>query len=237
MTLAPELAGALDLIERLVAGGITPAMGHTEATEPLVRAAMARGLRHATHLYNAMAGAAKVGIYRVPGALEVALAEDALTAEVIADGHHVAPTLLRLAFKAKGAARLCVVTDAMRAAGMPDGEWRFGGADGTPVAVHGGVARTLDGRSLASSVTPMDAMVRFLVQQVGLPLEQVATSASATPARVAGVDDRKGSLAAGKDADVVVLDADLRVVLTAVRGHIVYRRAAAEALSSAGGAP
>jgi N-acetylglucosamine-6-phosphate deacetylase len=187
---------------------------------------MARGLRHATHLYNAMAGAAKVGLYRVPGALEVALAEDDLTAEVIADGHHVAPTLLRLAFKAKGADQLCVVTDAMRAAGMPDGEWRFGGADGTLVAVHGGVARTLDGGSLASSVTPMDAMVRFLVQQVGLPLEQVATSASTTPARVAGVAGRKGSLAVGKDADVVVLDADVRVVLTAVRGHVVYRRAA-----------
>jgi len=224
VTLAPERAGALDLIERLASAGITPSMGHTEATEPVIRAALQRGLRHATHLYNAMSRATKVGLSRVPGAVEVALAEDGMTTEVIADGHHVAPTLIRLAVKAKGAAGLCVVTDAMRAAGMPAGEYTFGPRDGTPVRVQDGIACTLDGASLASSVTPMDTMVRFLVQEVGLPLEVAVTMAATTPARVAGVDARKGTIMVGKDADLVVLDEDLYVAMTLVGGQVVYQR-------------
>ena len=121
MTLAPEVPGALDLIRALSARGAVPSAGHTEADEALLLEAIDAGLRHATHLYNAMSTITKRGPYRVPGLVETALSDDRMTAEVIADGFHLAPALLKIAARAKGADKLLLVTDAMRGACMPDG--------------------------------------------------------------------------------------------------------------------
>jgi N-acetylglucosamine-6-phosphate deacetylase len=223
MTLAPEVEGALDLIRALRRRGAVAAAGHTEAAEPQIEAAIAAGLSHATHLYCAMSTITKVGPRRVPGLVEVALASDRLTTEVIADGHHLAPALLTIAARAKGARMLLLVTDAMRGAGMPDGRYAFGPRHGTLAVVEGGVARTEDNSGFASSTARMCDLVERMVRLAGCELGAALEMASLTPARVLGLDDRKGRLAPGFDADVVVLDADLTVRATLAGGALVHR--------------
>jgi N-acetylglucosamine-6-phosphate deacetylase len=221
VTLAPEVDGALELIAALRERGAVAAAGHTEATEPQIERAIGAGLRHVTYLYNAMSTITKNGPYRVPGLVETALARDDLTAEVIADGYHLAPALLRIAARAKGPERLLLVTDAMRGAGMPDGTYTFGPLDGTPAIVENGVARTLDNTGFASSTVQTVDLVRTMVERAGCRLEDAVRMASTTPAQALGVGDRKGALAAGHDADLVVLGADWRVQATVVGGHVV----------------
>lgn len=223
MTLAPEVEGALELVRRLAARGIVASAGHTEAAHADVLAAVRAGLRHATHLYCAMSTIVKEGPRRVPGLLETTLASDELSTELIADGHHLHPALLRLAVAAKGPDRLCLVTDAMRAAGMPDGVYTFGGPDGAPAVVEGGVARTPDNTGFASSTARMHELVRNMVRLAVCTLAEAVQMASLTPARLLGLDDHKGSLVPGNDADLVVLDRDLDVRLTMVGGQIVYQ--------------
>ncbi|HEX2035477.1 MAG TPA: N-acetylglucosamine-6-phosphate deacetylase [Chloroflexota bacterium] len=223
MTLAPELPGALELIGALRRRGATPAAGHTEATEPQLRRAIEAGLRHATHLYCAMSTITKDGPRRIPGLVETALVADELSTEVIADGHHVPPTLLKLAARAKGAAKLLLVTDAMRGAGMPDGTYTFGPLHGTPAVVSGGVARTLDNSGYASSTARMIDLVRNMVQLAGCTLSEAVQMASYSPALALGLAGRKGTLEPGKDADVVVLDRELRVRGTVAGGQIVFQ--------------
>jgi N-acetylglucosamine-6-phosphate deacetylase len=222
MTLAPEVEGALDLIADLRGRGATAAAGHTEATEPEIRRAVAAGLSHATHLYCAMSTITKDGPRRVPGLVETALAADELTTEVIADGHHLAPTLLRIAARAKGPARLLLVTDAMRGAGMPDGTYAFGPPHGALAIVEGGVARTPDNTGFASSTARMNELLRIMVSRAGCPLEDALRMASLTPATALGLAGRKGHLRPGWDADVVLLEPDLAVRATVVAGQVVY---------------
>jgi N-acetylglucosamine-6-phosphate deacetylase len=222
MTLAPELPGALELIGALRIRGAVAAAGHTEATEPEIERAVAAGLAHATHLYCAMSTIVKDGPRRIPGLVEVALASDSLTTEVIADGHHLAPSLLRLAWRAKGPERLLLVSDAMRAAGMPDGTYTFGPPHGTPAIVAGGVARTLDNTGYASSTARACDLVRTMVHRAGCPLGDAVRMASLTPATVLGLANRKGRLAPGWDADLAILDRQLNVRATVVAGEVVY---------------
>jgi N-acetylglucosamine-6-phosphate deacetylase len=222
VTLAPEVEGALDLIVTLRGRGIVAAAGHTEAAEPELRQAMAAGLRHATHLYCAMSTIQKDGPRRIPGLLEVALASDALSTEVIADGHHLAPTLLRIAVKAKGPERLLLVTDAMRGAGMPDGTYTFGPPDGSLAIVENGVARTPDNTGFASSTVQTCDLVRNMVELAGCSLSEAVQMASRTPAEALGLGHRKGRLRAGYDADVVLMDAGMRVRRTIVAGKAVF---------------
>ncbi len=223
MTLAPEIDGALDLIRALRRRGAVAAAGHSEATEPQIEAAVAAGLSHATHLYCAMSTITKVGPRRVPGLVEVALASDRLTTEVIADGHHLAPALLTIAARTKGPQKLLLVTDAMRGAGMPDGRYAFGQLHGTLAVVEGGVARTEDNSGFASSTARMCELVERMVRLTGCGLAAALEMASLSPARALGLDDRKGRLAPGFDADVVVLDADLTVRATLAGGAVVHR--------------
>lgn len=224
MTLAPEIEGALELITALRARRAVPSAGHTEATEPQLLRAIEAGLRHATHLYCAMSTIVKDGPFRVPGLVETALARDDLTTEVIADGFHLAPALLKIAARAKGPSRLMLVSDAMRGAGMPDGTYAFGPRHGSPAIVEHGVARTPDNTGFASSTARMNELVRTMVRLAGCPLLDAVQMASTTPATALGLGASKGRVRPGYDADLVVLDSDLDVAATVVAGAVVYRR-------------
>jgi N-acetylglucosamine-6-phosphate deacetylase len=216
MTLAPELPGGLDLIADLAGAGVVPALGHSAATYEVARAAIAAGARHATHLFNASGPLH----HREPGVAGAALDAPEVTCELIADGHHLHAATLRLAHRVKGAAGLALITDAIPAAGAPDGESRLGDA---PIVVAGGVARTAAG-ALAGSTLTMAGAVRHAVHAAGIPLPDALAMASATPARVLGLEGRKGVLASGADADLVVLDDDLGVHATYRAGRLVHAR-------------
>jgi N-acetylglucosamine-6-phosphate deacetylase len=207
VTLAPELPGALDLVDLLVARGIVVACGHTDATAPQAHAAFDRGATHVTHLFNAMRPFA----HRDPGTAGAALARADVTVELILDGNHVADDAARVAHRA-AAGRVVLVTDAIAAAGVGDGDWTLGAV---PVEVRDGVVRRLDG-VLAGSVLAMDEAVRNLIA-LGATLEQAVDAATRTPAHAARRDD-VGSLAPGSTADVVVLDGDVEVARVLVGG-------------------
>lgn len=218
VTMAPELPGALEAIRWLTERGVVVSLGHTDATYEQASAGIAAGARHATHLFNAMRGLH----HREPGVVGAALTHDAVTVELIADGDHVHPAALRLAAAVKGPERVCLVTDCIRAGGMSDGAVKLGDLD---VVVKDGKARLArDPDTIAGSLLTMAGAVRYMVQNVGVPLPDAVAMASATPARAVGVADRKGSLASGMDGDVVVLDDDLNVQATVVSGQVVYSR-------------
>jgi len=200
-TLAPENEGALEYIGRLNELGIVPACGHTDATLADIRAAAAYGLRHAVHTFNAM----RPFHHREPGTVGAVLTDDRIKAEIIADGLHVHPAGLELLIRAKGAGNVILVTDAMAAAGMPDGEYELGGL---PVVMKGGVARLRDSDNLAGSTLTMLDAFRFVVERVGVSVSDASRMASLNPARQIGVDHVAGSLAPGKRADVLLLGAD-----------------------------
>jgi N-acetylglucosamine-6-phosphate deacetylase len=223
LTIAPEIDGALDAIERFHNAGISVAAAHSAATCEDVDAAIQRGLNHVTHLYNAMSVFVQHGPRRLPGLAETALLRDELMVELIADGFHVHPLRMQLAVKMKGVSRTCLVTDAMRGAGMPDGIYAFGPRNGKQAFVRDGIAVMPEGTGFASSTIQMIRAVQVMVEQVGVPLADALTMASANPAKVIGVDHRKGTLREGMDADFVVLDDDLRVRMTVVEGEVVYQ--------------
>jgi N-acetylglucosamine-6-phosphate deacetylase len=224
MTLAPELPGAERLVRALAERGILVSLGHSEASFDQVRAAVGWGARHVTHLYCAMSTITRHGPHRQGGLVEAALTSDELSAEVIADGKHLPPELIRLALKAKGIQRVCAVTDAMRGAGMPDGRYAFGPRDGQEAVVRDGAAVMPDYSGFASGVARMNDLVRVLRDRVGLTLADAVQMASLNPARVLGLDGRMGSLEAGKEAHVVIADNDLAVKATLVHGQVVYRQ-------------
>lgn len=199
-TLAPEAEGALDYIERLGAYGIVPSCGHTDATYDQIVAAADRGLRHAVHTFNAM----KPLHHREPGTVGAVLTDDRITAEVIADGHHVHAAGLKIVARMKGADKVILVTDAMSAAGMPDGDgYELGGL---PVVMTCGVARLKASGNLAGSTLTMIAAFRHMVREVGVSIADASRMASVNPAREIGIDGTTGSLRAGLRADVLLLD-------------------------------
>lgn len=219
MSYAPERPGALELTERLVGLGIVAAAGHSEARDTHVKAAMERGLTHVIHLFSAQSTTVREGPWRRPGLLEASLAFDGLTVEVIADHRHLPTTLLRLAYKAVGPERLCLVSDATHGAGLPEGtRLRLGGLE---AVVRGGVAMLADLSAFAGSTTLLDRMLQVMHLEVGLPLVEVVRMASLNPARAARVDARKGSLEVGKDADFVLADDSLRPLSVFLRGERV----------------
>jgi N-acetylglucosamine-6-phosphate deacetylase len=212
VSLAPELPGALQLIERVVAAGAVAGIAHSDATYAEAQAGVAAGARHAIHTFNGM----RPLHHREPGVIGAVLDAPEVSCELIADGMHVAPAIARLLWRAKGPARLVLVTDATEAAGLPDGRYRLGE---TAIDVRGGRALTPAG-SLAGSTLTMDAAVRNL-RDWGVPLGEALSMASATPARVAGLEGRKGAVAPGYDADLVVLDEALRPAAAMAAGHWV----------------
>ena len=215
LTLAPELPGGLQLVRACAAGGVTASVGHSDATFAQVRAAVDAGVTHATHLFNAM----RPLHHREPGTAGAALALPQVTVELIADEVHLHPAAVGLAIAAKGVDRVALVTDAVRATGMPAGAYSVGPRT---VEVGDGAVRLADG-SLAGSLLTMDAALRHTVAATGTPAAGLWPATSRSPARAAGVAGRTGSLAAGMDADVVLLDADLQVACTVVQGRVVHR--------------
>ncbi len=225
-TVAPELPGAEGFVRACRARGIRCNAGHSHATFEQVERAVGWGVRHVDHLFCAMSDRARLRLTQAypmrGGLLEATLYCDELTTEVIADGKHLAPELLRLAYKVKGPDRLALVTDCNRALDMPDGEYLFGPLDGgEPIVRRDGVGIMPDGTALASGVTGMDHQVRTFLRATGAPLAEVVRMASLTPARIAGVDGEVGSLAPGKRADLVVLGPDLEVRAVYVGGRRV----------------
>jgi N-acetylglucosamine-6-phosphate deacetylase len=222
-TVAPELPGAEDFVRACRALGIRCNAGHSYATFAQVEAAVGWGVRHVDHLFCAMSDRARLRqtqTYPMRGGLmEATLFFDELTTEVIADGKHLQGELLRLAYKVKGPDRLALVTDCNRALDMPDGPYLFGPLDGgEPILRQDGVGVMPDGRALASGVVGLDHGVRTFHEWTGVPLPEVVRMASLTPARIAGWDGELGSIAAGKRADLVVLDRALKVRRVYVAG-------------------
>ncbi len=226
ITLAPELPGAEHLIRAFSERGIVVSAGHSEATFAQVKQAVQWGLRHATHLYNAMSSVIKIPPARYGGVVEAALVLDEMTAEIIADGLHIPAELMQLAYKCKGAEGLAVITDATRAAGMPDGEYVFGRKEeGFRFLVQDGIAMAPDGSGYAGSIIRMIDAVRVAVELVGVSLEDAVAMASSTPAALLGEEKRIGSLEPGKLADVVLFNREeWEVERTFVAGREAYAR-------------
>jgi len=223
ITIAPELPRAASLIKAAARAGVTVAVGHTDATADIASAAVDIGVTHATHLFNGM----RPLHHREPGSAGALLDREEVTCEVIADGVHLHDTVIRLAARAAGPGRLVLITDAMAAAGMPDGNYRLGsmrvdvaggvvrlagsgesGAAGASAGTVGASAGTVG--AIAGSTATMADVVRHAVA-AGLPVTTVAAAASTTPARVLGLGDRTGALRAGLDADLVVCDEEFRL--------------------------
>jgi len=220
-TLAPELPGALAMAEELLRRRILPSIGHSDATYEETCRAFDAGFTLVTHLYSAMSTVKRVGGYRVPGVLEAAWLLDGMYVELIADGRHLPPSLLRLARKIKTPEKCCLVTDAMRAAGLPDGNYPLGAKDGGQFAVvRDGVAWMPDGQAFAGSVATAERLLAVTVLDAGIPLTEAAAMWTSTPARAIGAGGRKGSLAPGKDADIVTLSPGFETRLVLARGQI-----------------
>lgn len=215
ITIAPEIEGAKQLIELGVSQGIEFAAGHTGATYEEMLTAVDGGLRQATHTFNAMLGLH----HRQPGTLGAALSDDRLYAQIIGDGIHVHPAMVKLLVRAKGKDRTILITDSMRAAGLPDGAYGLGDQ---PITVQGGIARTAGG-ALAGSTVTLDAVLRNAIRFAGISLADALAMATSTPAEAMHLAGRKGVLRPGADADVVLWDEQLNVRLAMVGGDVVYQ--------------
>jgi len=225
ITVAPEIDNSEWLVRTYSPRGVRFNLGHSFATFPQVEAAVAWGARHVDHLFCAMSDRARLRQTQTypmrAGLMEATLFFDELTTEVIADGKHLTPELLRLAYKLKGPDRLALVTDSMRAVDLPDGEYWFGAeGSGERVRKMDGVGVTLEGTALASGVMGMDHGVRTM-HASGVPLPETIRMASLTPARILGLGADIGSLEVGKRADLVVLDAALNVRQVYINGSII----------------
>ena len=216
-TFAPELPGAAELARRLIALGIAPAAGHSNAKEEEIIPVIAAGLRHVIHIWSAQSTTVREGPWRKPGLLEVSLTYPGLTVEMISDNKHLPPTLMKLAYKCIGPDRLCVISDATSGAGLPEGaHFRMGEME---YEVHDGVGMMFDRSAFAGSTTLINRMVAILIEHVGVPLPEAVRMASLTPARVIGVHNRKGSLAPGKDADIAIFNDDFTPWRVLIRGR------------------
>ncbi len=214
ITFAPEVNGAMACIPRLIEAGVVPVIGHSDATFEQVAEAVQLGLSHATHTFNAM----RPLHHREPGVVGAVMYFDEIVAELIADSVHVHPAVMAILLRVKGLERVALVSDAAPLAGLPDGEYEW---EHKPVFVRDGSCRLADG-TIAGAHALLDTGVRNLVNLVGLPLEQALVPATHVPADVLGL--RKGRLAPGYEADVVLLDSELRPALTLVGGGVVFDR-------------
>lgn len=221
---APEVPGVLELGDELKRRGILACIAHTDADLALVEQAMQHGFTHLTHFYSGMSMLKRVNGRRVLGVVEAGYLYDGLTLEIIADGVHLPPELLRLIVKCKPLDKISLVTDSMRAAGMPDGPSVLGSLkSGVPVIVEEGVAKMPDRQAFAGSVATADRLVRVMVQQAGVPLADAIQMMTQNPAMLIGIGEKTGSIAAGKAADLVVFDEDITIQRVYVNGTEINR--------------
>lgn len=222
---APELKGAIPFARYLKSKGILPALAHTDAIYEEVLEGFENGYTLATHLYSGMSGVSRRNAYRYAGVIESAYIIDEMDVEIIADGIHLPAPLLKLIYKIKGPDRIALITDSMRGAGMPEGESVLGNLHtGLKVIIEDGVAKLPDRTSFAGSVATADRLVRNMINMAGVPLLEAVRMMSTTPARIMNVNDRKGSLVEGKDADIVIFDGDINIQKTIIKGRVVYTK-------------
>ena len=222
-TVAPELDGALDIARELRKEGVLFSAGHSSAKYDDAVAALEAGYTMATHLYSSMSTIIREQGYRVPGLLEAAMLHDAYTVEVIADGKHLPKSLLQLIYKTKTKERICLITDAMRGAGMPDGDYLLGSlSKGQLVSVFDGIAHMPDGVAFAGSVCTTDRLARTMWKTAGVPLPDVIRMMTYNPAREIGIADRKGTIGPGMDADLVLFDDNVDIKFVAIGGELTY---------------
>ncbi len=213
---APELEGSKGFVIACASHGVLPSIAHTRALYNEVHAANTLGMTHATHFYNAMPVVYKKREYKVPGTVESILAEKNMTIEMIADGIHVPPIMLKMAWQVKGTDKTCFITDSLAMAAS-DSSLAFD----PRVIVEDGVCKLADRSALAGSVATMDRLVRTAVQQAEIPMEDACRMISETPAKIMGVDDRKGTLQKGKDADIICFDKDQNLTFVMQCGRVV----------------
>jgi N-acetylglucosamine-6-phosphate deacetylase len=220
---APELPGALEFARYARAKGVLVSLAHTDAIYEEVLEGWENGYSLATHLYSGMRGVTRRNAYRYAGVVEAAFLIDDMDVEIIADGIHLPGPLLQLVYKIKGPARTALITDAMRAAGMPEGESVLGNIlHGLKVIVEDGVAKLPDRSAFAGSVATADRLVRTMVGVAGVPLVEAIQMITTTPAAILGLAGSKGAVVPGYDADLVIFDEDIRVHATIVKGELVY---------------
>ena len=220
---APELPGADTFGNFLREKGILGSIAHTAATYEQVLSAYENGFQMITHLYSGMSTITRKLGFRIPGVVESAYLIDGMKSELIADGCHLPPALLKLAYKGIGVQNLILVTDSMRGAGMAEGPSILGSLqNGQPAIIRDGVAYLPDFTAFAGSVCTTDRLVRTMVKQADVPLCDAVRMITRNPAEAIGVGAHKGCLASGMDADIVLFDDNINVKLTMVEGTIVY---------------
>jgi N-acetylglucosamine-6-phosphate deacetylase len=220
---APELEGAMEFGRRLKSKGLLVSIAHADAISSQVEEAFENGFTHVTHLYSAMSGVSRRNAFRYGGIIESAYLIDEMTVEIIADGVHLPPELLKLIYKIKGPSRTVLVTDSMRAAGMPDGESILGSLkDGQKVIVEDNVAKLLDRTAFAGSTATADRLIRNMIRLAGATVTDAVRMMTSTPASILGIDNKKGSLIPGKDADIIFFDENINIKRTIVGGKTVF---------------
>lgn len=221
---APELEGAIEFGKYLRSEGVLAAIAHTDAIYEEVVLAVENGYTLATHLYSAMSGVTRRNAFRYAGVIESAFLIDEMDVEIIADGVHLPAPLLKLVYKIKGANKIALITDAMRGAGMPEGDSVLGNIKtGLKVIIEDGVAKLPDRTAFAGSVATADRLVRNMVNMAGVSLLEAVKMMTLTPANIMNVSNKKGSLVAGKDADIVIFDDNIAIQMTMVKGRVVYK--------------
>lgn len=223
-SVAPELPGALEFGRELKRRGILASIGHTEAITDEVIDAHEAGYSLMTHFYSAMSGVTRRNAFRHGGAVEAGYLLDDMDVEIIADGIHLPKELLKLIYKIKGPDHIALITDSMRAAGMPEGEYMLGSLkEGQLVVVEDGVAKLLDRSAFAGSVATADRLVRTMVNIAEVNLPDAIKMITATPARILGIDSQYGHVKPGYVADLVIFDPAINVQRTIIGGKTVYK--------------
>ena len=223
-SLAPELPGALEFGKVLAEKNILTSIAHSDAIYEEVVDAYNAGFNHITHLYSAMSTVTRRNAFRYAGIVEAAYLIDNMNVEIIADGVHLPKSLLQFVYKFKGPDKTALVTDSMRGAGMPDGESILGSLDkGQKVIIEDGVAKLPDRTAFAGSVATTDRLVRTMVNIAEVPLVEAVKMITLTPARMMKIDQQKGSIQKGKDADFVIFDNNINVSYTILEGNVIYR--------------
>lgn len=233
ISMAPELPGALDVARFFSRHGVLVSIAHSNATYQEVLMAIENGFSHVTHVFSGMSSVRRINSYRIAGVLESTLLLDELTTEMIADGHHLPPSLMRLVIKTKKPDRVCGITDAISATGFGPGNYTLGGLnvvverdviEDFEISPEGCVAKLSNRQAFAGSVALMIDIVRNLVFYAGLTITEAVKMVTNVPARIMNIHAHRGTLAQGKFADITIFDQNFQVILTMVEGKIVYHR-------------